>query len=77
MDGDGGVELCGTNGNPALRFRVLALAFLTELSVLIQSWGIELGGWLPVSLTEFGHRHGFSKKCRWRYCVAPAAEKEE
>ena len=55
------MEPCRTNGDPALRFRGLAWEFFTELSMSMLKLGARLdeGGWFPVSLTEFGHWHGF------------------
>ena len=42
----------------------LDLSFFTELSVSMLKLGghFEVGGWLPVSLTEFGHGHDFNNK---------------
>ena len=40
------------------------MSLFTELSVSMLKLGghLEVGGWLPVSLTEFGHGHGFNIK---------------
>ena len=40
------------------------MVFYTELSVLmLELWlRLEVGGWLPVSLNEFGHGNGFNIK---------------
>ena len=55
--GVGGAEPCGTIGDPALRFRDLVRLFFSELSMLVYKLGgrLEVGGWLPVSLTDLGH----------------------
>ena len=40
------------------------MSLFKELSVSMLKLGghLEVGGWLPVSLTEFGHVHGFNIK---------------
>ena len=58
----GGTERLQDNRQPSPAVQGLDLSLFTELSVQMLKLGghLEVGGWLPVSLTEFGHGHGFN-----------------
>ena len=60
----GGAERLQDNRQPSPAVQSLNLSFFTELSVSMLKLGghLEVGGWLPVSLTEFGHGHGCNIK---------------
>ena len=60
----GGAERLQDNRQPSLGVQGLDLSLFTRLSVSMLKLGghLEVGGWLLVSLTEFGHGHGFNIK---------------
>ena len=65
LPGDsGGAERLQDNRQPITAVQGLDLSLFTELSVSTLKLGghFEMGGWLPVPLTEFGHGHGFNIK---------------